>query len=75
MMFYIEKNPETLENFFKFLSYSSMSDLISRIIRLDNPNLLDEYNKPAPLFLVKFLQITIIFYILGFKIGNDQNIN
>lgn len=53
MMFYIDKNPETLEHFFKFINYSSISEIISRIIRLDNPNLLDEYNKPAPLFLVK----------------------
>lgn len=55
MMYYIEKNPMAIENIFKFLHLSSVSDFVSRLIRLDNPNLLDEYNKPSPLFLVKLI--------------------
>lgn len=55
MMYYIEKNTMAIENIFKFLHLPSVSDFVSRLIRLDNPNLLDEYNKPSPLFLVKLI--------------------
>jgi len=51
-MFYIEKNPNIIENVCGYLTQSSISDFISRILRLDNPNLLDDYNKNIPLFMV-----------------------
>lgn len=54
MMFYIEHNQKILENAYPFLNHGAVSDFISRILRLDNPNLLDDYNKAFPLFLVKY---------------------
>lgn len=51
-MFYLEKNQFVLENCYSHITQSSMSEFISRIVRLDNPNLLDDYNKHQALFLV-----------------------
>lgn len=51
-MYYLEKNSKILNNGLKFLKYGSISDFFSRLLRLDNPNLLDDYEKPIPLFLV-----------------------
>ena len=64
MIRYLEKNEKTLYIALRYLNHIAVSDFISRVIRLDNPNLLDDYNKPNPLFLVNIK--IFLFYIRFF---------
>jgi hypothetical protein len=48
----MEKNPEhSYENLLCKMQYSYIANIMGRFLKLDNPNLLDNYNRTEPLFL------------------------
>lgn len=47
----MEKHPVSYESLLARMQFSYIANIMGRFLKLDNPNLLDNYNRAEPLFL------------------------
>lgn len=53
----MEKHPVSYENLLARMQFSYIANIMGRFLKLDNPNLLDNYNRTEPIFLKLRLKV------------------